>query len=83
MATKMRIVGSNPGKNVFIQKYVHGKWEQKIITVEEFSEMMKNEYPKDWNVYQNSGTEKAPDVFFWDYGCTEAMIRRGESYIFQ
>lgn len=83
MATKMRIVANTPGKNVFIQKYIHGKWEQEIITVEEFAELMKKDYPKDWKVYENSGMEREPDDFFYYYGCTEKMIRKGESYIFQ
>lgn len=83
MATKMRIVASNPGKNIFIQKYNRDKWVLEIITVKEFAELMKNEYPNDWKVYENSGMEKEPDDFFYYYGCTEEMIRKGESYIFE
>ena len=83
MATKMRIVASNPGKNVFIQKYIRGEWKQEIITVEEFAELMKKDYPKDWEVYEKSGMEREPDDFFYYYGCTEKMIRKGESYIFE
>lgn len=83
MASKMRIVASVPGKNVFIQKNIRGEWVQEIITVEEFVELMKKDYPKDWEVYENSGMERKPDDFFYYYGCTEKMIRNGESYIFE
>lgn len=83
MASKMRIVANVPGKNVFIQKNIRGVWVQEIITVEEFAEMMKKDYPKDWEVYENSGMKREPDDFFYYYGCTEKMIRNGESYIFE
>lgn len=83
MAGKMRIVANTPGTNVFIQKEIRGKWVQEIITVEEFAELMKNEYPKDWEVYEKSGMERKPDAFFYYYGRTEKMIRNGESYIFE
>ena len=83
MATKMRIVGNAPGKIVIIQKYIQNKWMQENITVEEFSDLMKNDYPSDWKAYEKSGMERMPDDFFYYYGCTEKMIRKGESYIFE
>lgn len=83
MSSKMRIVANTPGKNVFIQKEIRGKWVQEIITVEEFVGLMKKDYPKDWEVYEKSGMEKEPDDFFYYYGCTEKMIRKGESFIFE
>lgn len=83
MTSKMRIVASIPGKNVFIQKNIRGEWVQEIITVEEFAELMKKDYQKDWEVYENSGMERKPDDFFYYYGCTEKMIKNGESYIFE
>ena len=83
MASKMRIVANTPGKNVFIQKEIRGKWVQEIITVEEFVELMKNDYPKDWEVYEKNGMEREPDDFFYYYGCTEKMKRKGESFIFE
>ena len=79
---KMRIVGMGI-KKVFVQIMKTNEWEQKHINKNEFKNLMRNEFPKYMAAYEESNTNCDIADFFYHYGETDAMIRKGEAYIFQ
>lgn len=77
----MRIVAMN-NKGFFIQEAEKmNTWEQRNISFEEFIKYMKENFTKEYNEFVES--EKSVADFFYNYGCTEKMIKKGESYIFK
>lgn len=82
--TQMRIVGLNSNK-VFVQKMVrkNAQWDQTAISYKEFTEMMKNEYPGYFKEYEQSGATVSAAEWFYNYGETEDMRRKGESFIYR
>ena len=79
---KMRIVGMGV-KKIFIQIMKNNEWEQKHINKNEFENLMRNEFPKYMAEYEENNTNGDIADFFYHYGETDAMLRKGEAYIFQ
>ena len=79
---KMRIVGMD-AKKVFVQIMKNNEWEQKHINKNEFENLMRNEFPKYVAEYKEDNTNCNMADFFYHYGETDAMLRKGEAYIFQ
>ena len=79
---KMRIVGMSL-KKVFIQVMKDNKWEQSNIDRSEFKNLMKNEFPNYVIEYKKNNMNCDMADFFYHYGETDAMLRKGEAYIFQ
>ena len=79
---KMRIVGMD-AKKVFVQIMKNNEWEQKHINKNEFENLMRSEFPKYMAEYEGSNTNCDIADFFYYYGETDAMLRKGEAYIFQ
>ena len=78
----MRIVGMN-AQAMFIQKEIKGEWIQEVISFTQFEDMMKTEYPRYWNKYTESNTDKSAEDFFYNYGEDENMESKGESFIYK
>lgn len=78
---KMRIVGLNKN-NIFVQKQTRMGWEQELISHEAFDQMMRTEYPAYYQQFEASGTEKSAAEWFYNFGETEEMMRKGEAFIF-
>ena len=77
----MRIVAMNANA-YFIQEAERiGCWKQRIISFEDFINYMKENFVKEYNDFVESG--KSVDEFFYNYGCTDKMIAKGDSYIFK
>ena len=79
---KMRVVGMD-AKKVFVQIMKNNEWEQKHINKNEFENLMRNEFPKYMAEYEESSTTCDMVNFFYHYGETDAMLKKGEAYIFQ
>ena len=79
---KMRIVGMD-AKKVFVQIMKNNEWEQKHINKNEFENLMRNEFSKYMTEYEESSTNCDIIDFFYYYGETDAMLKKGEAYIFQ
>ena len=78
----MRIVGLTNYKAVFIQKRENRtEWKQYKLNYVEFENLMKNEHPVLYKKYLNSGFDDIGQ-YFWNYGETEEMKRKGVAYIF-
>ena len=78
---KMRIVGIN--EKVFIQIMKNNRWEQSCISKSEFENLMRNEFSNYISEYEKSNTSYDMANFFYNYGETDAMRRKGEAYIFK
>lgn len=91
MTLKMRIVGLNDSKRgddphaIFVQfNYEDGEgWRQLVMSENVFSVMMQKYFLDYYNEYRRSGGESSICNFFYHYGETEDMIRRGEAYVFE
>ena len=79
---KMRIVGIGLTK-VFIQIMKNNNWEQSHINRNEFENLMRNEFSKYVAEYEENNTNCDMADFFYHYGETDAMLKKGEAYIFQ
>ena len=79
---KMRIVGMGV-KKIFIQIMKNNQWEQSHINRDEFENLMRNEFPKYVAEYEKNNTNCNMADFFYHHGETDAMLRKGEAYIFQ
>lgn len=85
---EMRIVGLNK-TTVFVQRKIKGDWsahrgwEQAVMNDVEFDTMMSEEFPEYWKKYLEADTEKDAKSWFYDFGCTEKMKRKGESFIYR
>lgn len=84
MKKVMRISGWNPDQNIFVQFKERNEWNQVIMTMDEFKEMMKSDFPtywKEWEEYKKTLTdEQYYDTcgrFFFYYG-----YENGETYEF-
>ena len=81
----MRIVGY--GLNVVhVQTSNHRNrnYEQTRMTPIEFMEFMKREFPHYWQEYlDKADTDTYPEKFFYHYGETPEMIRKGEAFVFE
>lgn len=72
----IKIVGLNPSKNIFVLTKNRNEWNQEIMTLEDFEEMMKTEFPTYWDEFEKSESESVGD-FFFNYG-----YENGETYEF-
>ena len=79
---KMRIVGMGV-KKVFVQIMKNNSWEQDNIDRNEFENLMRNEFPKYVAEYEKNNINCDMADFFYHYGETDAMLRKGKAYIFQ
>ena len=79
---KMRIVGMGV-KKMFVQIMKNNTWEQSHINRNEFEDLMRNEFPSYVAEYEGNNTNCDIADFFYHYGETDAMLRKGEAYIFQ
>ena len=78
---EMRIVGF--GSEVFVQRNIKGKWEQEVLSKEQFTTMMEKEFPEYFEEYKNSGSTSSAAEWFYNYGETYLMRRKGEAFIFR
>ena len=78
---KMRIVGMN--EKVFIQIMKNNKWEHNCIDRSEFENLMRNEFSNYVAEYEKSNANCDMANFFYHYGETDVMRRKGEAYIFK
>lgn len=86
----MRIVGlceSTHSVTVQIKDKELGKWNQTVFPYNEFRNYMKHFFPKYYNYYeiameQQVNYEYAAE-WFYNYGETLKMRRKGDSYIFK
>ena len=79
---KMRIVGMGVTK-VFVQIMKNNNWEQSHINRNEFENLMKNDFSKYVAEYEKNNANCDMVDFFYHYGETDTMLRKGEAYIFQ
>ena len=79
---KMRIVGMGV-KKIFIQIMKNNQWEQSHINRNEFENLMRNDFSKYVAEYEENNTNCDMADFFYYFGETDAMLRKGEAYIFQ
>lgn len=79
---KMRIVGMST-KKVFIQVMKDNEWKQNHIDRNEFENLMRNEFSRYITEYEKNNTNCDMADFFYHYGETDTMLRKGEAYIFQ
>ena len=79
---KMRIVGMGV-KKMFVQIMKNNTWEQSHINKNEFENLMINNFPNYVAEYEKNSTNCDMVDFFYHYGETDAMLRKGEAYIFQ
>ena len=79
---KMRIVGMD-AKKVFVQIMKNNRWQQSHINKNGFENLMRSEFPKYMVEYEKSSTNCDMADFFYHYGETDAMLKKGEAYIFQ
>ena len=86
----MRIVGLSESTHfvtVQIRDKDRGRWKQIIFPYNEFGVYMKHYFPKYYNYYemameQQENYEYAAE-WFYNYGETFEMRRKGDSYIFK
>ena len=78
---EMRIVGITDNR-VWVQGKKDGKWHQTIVDKTAFEVMMRMSFPRYVEEYAMSNTDKDMADFFYHYGETESMKRKGEAYIF-
>lgn len=86
----MRVVAYG-GNSVFVQtsNQRNRDYEQTIMTLNEFEEFVKENFPKEWEEYLEYNKnvdwqfQKALHEFFYRYGETEEMRRKGESFVFE
>ena len=79
MKKEMRIVGlSNSINLIFVQNRIGRNWEQTRMSIEDFAEMMKAEFPKYWDEFQRSERKDIGD-YFYSYGEDES----NDTYIFE
>ena len=79
---KMRIVAMN-SKNIFIQIFNNGKWEQNILTRKQFTNLMKKYFSNNFMEYQNIKDDIDIFNYFYHYNETKKMIKKGEAFIFE
>ena len=77
----MRIVGM--GAKVFIQIRKNKRGQQKHINKNECENLMRSEFPKYMTEYEENNTNCDIINFFYHYGETDAMLKKGKAYIFQ
>lgn len=78
---KMKIVGINT-TYIFIQTLMNNEWKQNKMNEEEFKSFMYNTFPIYMKEYEKDNTNTKVMNFFYNYGETEEMKRKGEAYIF-
>lgn len=83
MGRKMRIVAMNSNR-ILVQFFNPEKnaWKQKTHTFDEFDELMRTACPKEYDEYLKSGTTKSAADYFFHYGETPKMIRKGDAFVF-
>ena len=83
------------GAYVFVQtsNYRNRDYTQTIMKIDEFEKFMQEQFPKYWdeymwdeylNYYNNVDRQfkKTAPEYFYHYGETEEMRRKGEAYIY-
>ena len=80
----MRIVAVN-WKDIFVQTSDNRRRDYKQVTMshEEFEEFMKANFASYWNEYESSGSKDSAAEYFYTYGETEEMKRKGIAYIYE
>ena len=79
----MRIVGLS-AKVVTVQiRYGVEGWSQLGLTHSQFEEVMKNVFTDYYKDYEMSGQRKSCANFFYHYGETEMMLRKGIAFIYE
>ena len=78
----MRIVAL--GKQVFIQTSNHKNrdYKQSIMTPDEFAAFMQEHFPIHWKEYEINGQGQTAAEFFYNFGETPEMKRKGEAFVF-
>ena len=82
MGKEMRIVGWTPGNSVVIQERKTGEWIQSTVTETEFNFIIRHNFPKYWKEWMSKERVQTSMDFFYHYGETPEMIRKGEAFIF-
>lgn len=79
---KMRIVAIS-AHAVFIQENNGNGWEQTKMRINLFENYMEENFPKHYNEFLNTDTsDDSAAEFFYHYGETPEMKRRGIAYIY-
>lgn len=87
----MRIVGLG-GNVIHVQESnrKNAGFKQRVISHDDFVELMKSDFPAYFEEFLNSPNANEPEFFghdccsfFYHYGETRDMIRSGEAYIFE
>ena len=81
MSTAMRIVALTDSE-VWVQSLLNGKWEQLKISYRAFEVMMQISFPQYVEDYALRNNGETMVDFFYHYGETEEMRRKGIEYIF-
>lgn len=81
---EMRIVGLVTGRETVMQVRTDGgPWKQTRMDYDTFTEYMRATFPADFREYEKKGRDKPAPEFFYNYGETAAMRRKGEAYIYR
>lgn len=78
---KIRLVGLNSA-NVFVQTGSGRNWEQVVMSFKDFEKFISSNRPEQYKEYKNSNSDDAAAVWFYNYGETEEMKRKGIAYEF-
>ena len=79
---KMRIVAIS-AHAVFIQENNGNEWEQTKMRIDLFESYMEKNFPKYYNEFLNTDTsDDCAAEFFYHYGETPEMKRKGIAYIY-
>ena len=77
----IRLVGLNPN-SIFVQTGSGRNWKQVVMSFENFEDFIKSNRPDQYKEYKESNSDKAAAVWFYHYGETEEMKRKGVAYEF-
>ena len=81
MSTAMRIVALSDNE-IWIQGFLNNRWEQLRISHRAFEVMMQISFPRYVEEYAMFGNGIPMVDYFYHYGETEEMRRKGDEYIF-
>ena len=69
---------------IFVQTSTRpNEWTQKQFRHDCFETYMETEFPEYWAEYLKAETDQSAAEFFYHYGETPEMIRKGIAYVFE
>lgn len=78
----MRIVGLGAHQVIYQESKNGRTWEQKTLRTDCFEDYLEREFNKYWPDFLNCTQDVSAAEFFYHYGETADMRRKGEAYIF-